>query len=120
MPVAVREWDKSVLSHSVAASFGRGEVQIWSATIPRDGAELIELSRNLSPDERERAERFQADEPRRKFVLGRAVMRQLLGACLNRAPLSLVFGYEPRGKLFLSSSTSGGDLRLNLLHSGRL
>ena len=89
MPVPLREWDNSVLSRRVAASVGRGEVQVWSATIPRDKAQLIELARNLSPDEHQRAERFQADEPRRQFVLGRAVMRQLLGACLNTTPSAL-------------------------------
>src|SRR5438309_580344 len=120
MPVAVREWDNSVLAHRVAASLGRGEVQVWSATIPRDEAELLELAGHLSPDEHGRAEQFQADEPRRQFVLGRAVMRQLLGACLNTAPSALVFGYGPRGKPFLNPSTSGGDVRFNLSHSGRL
>lgn len=120
MPVPLSEWDNSVLSHRVAASLGMGEVQVWSATMPRDEAKLIELTRNLSASEQERAERFQADEARHEFVLGRAVMRQLLGACLNTAPSALVIGYGPRGKPFLNPSTSGGDLRFNLSHSGRL
>ena len=120
MPVQFREWDNSVLSHRAAASLGRREVQVWSATQPRDETELIELARNLSPDEHGRAERFLADEPRRRFVFGLSVMRQLLGACLNTVPSAVVFGYGPRGKPFLNPPISGGDLRFNLSHSGQL
>jgi 4'-phosphopantetheinyl transferase len=120
MPVLLRDWDNSVLSHRVAASLGQGEVQVWSASMPHTKAELVELARDFSPDEHQRAERFQADEPRRQFMLGRAVMRQVLGACLNTTPSALVFSYGPRGKPFLNSPSPDGDLRFNLSHSGRL
>jgi len=120
MQISFHEWEDSPPTHRVAASLGRSEVQVWSATQPHDETELIELARDLSPDEHERAERFLADEPRRRFVFGRSVMRQLLGACLNIVPSAVVFGYGPRGKPFLNPPVSGGDLRFNLSHSGRL
>ena len=120
MQISFHEWEDSPLTHRAAASLGRREVQVWSATQPRDETELIELARNLSPEEHGRAERFRVSEPRRQFVFGRALLRQLLGACLNVEPVTLTFGYHPRGKPFLAQSALNSDLRFNLSHSGRL
>src|SRR6266550_7104281 len=41
-----------------------------------------------------------------------------LGACLNVEPVTLAFGYHPRGKPFLAQSAFNSDLRFNLSHSG--
>jgi 4'-phosphopantetheinyl transferase len=120
MPVRLCNWDNSAPSHRAVASLDPDEVQVWSATLPRDELELIELSHILSPDEQERARRFQVVEARHQFVFGRAVLRQIIGACLNTAPSTVVFGHGPQGKPCLSASTSVGDLRFNLSHSGRL
>lgn len=120
MRVEFREWDNSVSSQRTAASLGPDEVQVWTAILCRDQVELIELSRNLSSDEHKRAERFLVEEPRRQFIFGRALLRQLLGACLNTAPSALSFYYRPRGKPVLEQSASCGDLSFNLSHSGQL
>lgn len=88
--------------------------------MPPDEADLTAFTRTLSPAERVRAERFRVPEPRRQFVFGRAVLRQLLGACLNVEPAAMAFGSEPRGKPFLEQSALDGDLRFNLSHSGSL
>lgn len=120
MQVSIREWEDSVLSRGAAASLGSDEVQVWIATPPPDEAGFTALARTLSPDERERAVRFSVSEPRRQFVFGRAVLRQLLGACLDVEPATLALGYQPRGKPFLDQPSSRGDFRFNLSHSGRL
>ncbi|MBC8113051.1 MAG: 4'-phosphopantetheinyl transferase superfamily protein [Candidatus Saccharimonas sp.] len=52
----------------------------------------------LSPDELIRADRYKFDEPRRRFIVCRAALRQLLGSCLDCGPESLKFVYGPHGK----------------------
>jgi len=120
MQISFREWDGSTLARRAAASLGGDEVQVWLATAPPDEAGLAALARTFSADEVERAERFRADEPRCQFVFGRAVLRQLLGACLNVQPAALAFGHQPHGKPFLLQSAPAGGLRFNLSHSGRM
>jgi 4'-phosphopantetheinyl transferase len=120
MQISFREWEDSARSRRAAASLGTDEIQVWIATTPPDQAGLTALLSLLSSDERQRAGRFRVSEPRRQFVSGRARLRQLLGACLNVEPATLVFGYQPRGKPFLSQSALDGDLRFNLSHSGRM
>lgn len=75
------------------------------------------LFRVLSPDERERTGRFATDELRRRFVTGRAVLRQVVGECLGCDGASLVFRYGPKGKPELDGP-HGGGLHFNLSHSG--
>ena len=118
MQILFREWDGSALARRAAASLGSDEVQVWLATAPPDEAGLTTFARVLDPDERERAEQFSVSEPRRRFVFGRAALRQLLGACLNVGPATLAFGRQPRGKPFLTRPALAGDLRFNLSHSG--
>lgn len=120
MKISFREWEDSACSRRAAASLGTDEIQVWMATAPQDEAGLKVLGRTFSPDERERTERFSVSEPRCQFVFGRALLRQLLGACLNVEPAALAFGYQPRGKPFLTQSALDGDLRFNLSHSGRM
>lgn len=120
MQISFREWDNSARARQVAASLGSDEVQVWTAAAPTVEADLTELTRLLSPDERQRAERFSVSEPCRQFVFGRALLRQLLGACLQVEPATLAFGYHPHGKPFLSQSNLAGNLRFNLSHAGRL
>jgi 4'-phosphopantetheinyl transferase len=117
MQISFREWDNSALARRSAASLGGDEVQVWLATMPADEAGLNALALTLNPDECERAERFRVSEPRRQFVFGRGVLRQLLGACLNIDPVALVICCQPHGKPFLDVA---GDLRFNLSHSGRM
>lgn len=117
--IAFCEWEDSARARSAAAALGSDQVQVWTAAVPA-GEKLTALTRMLSPSERERAERFRMPEPRRQFVFGRALLRQLLGACLNVDPATLAFGSEPRGKPFLEQSASDGDLRFNLSHSRSL
>ena len=118
MQILFRNWDGSARARRAAAALGSDEVQVWLATATPDEADLTTLVRVLNPDERRRAEQFSVGEPRRQFVFGRAVLRQLLGACLNVEPATLAFGRQPRGKPFLTRPALAGDLRFNLSHSG--
>ena len=120
MQISFREWEDSACSRRAAASLGRDEAQVWVATLPANETSVTALAGQLSPEERDRAGRFRVSEPRRQFVFGRTLLRQLLGACLKVEPATLEFGYQPRGKPFLLQSGLAGELRFNLAHSGRI
>jgi len=94
MPIRLREWDNSALQHRTVASLGWGEVQLWFASVPYDEAELNQRAHSLSADERERMQRFQHHEVRGHFIIGRDLLRQLLGAYLNATPSAPMLGFN--------------------------
>lgn len=69
----------------------------------------------LSEAERERATRFAFGRDARRFIVGRARLRQLLGARLGVRPESVELVYGARGKPALASS-GWNSLRFNLSH----
>jgi 4'-phosphopantetheinyl transferase len=94
------------------------EVLISIAPVPPDKEVLETMWSQLSLDERERAYRFLVQGARDQFITGRAVLRQLLGACLKVDAAALTFGYAPGGKPLLASQPAAADLRFNISHSG--
>ena len=118
MRITFFEWDGTSPTQHLAAALGSDEVQVWTARMPKDDTASAKLAAVISPDERERAERFLVSEPRREFIFARAALRHLLGACLQIAPASLVFGQQSQGKPFLLQPNAGHDVAFNLSHSG--
>src|SRR5688572_7076350 len=94
------------------------EAHVWA--VPVDSAPLAQTWSILSQDERERAERFRLDEPRRQFVGSRAALRMLLGKYLGIPPTEIDFAYDAGGKPRLHDETKLDGLRFNLAHSGDL
>jgi 4'-phosphopantetheinyl transferase len=72
----------------------------------------------LSKVERERASRFAFERDRRRFVIARARLRQLLGVRLGIAPDAVQLVYGLRGKPALAATFAGSGLRFNLSRSG--
>ena len=70
----------------------------------------------LSTDETLRANRFVFDRDRRRFIRGRAFLRQQLGQALGVAPGSIHFAAATGGKPFVV----GAPLRFNLSYSANL
>ena len=68
----------------------------------------------LSPDELVRADRYKFDEPRRRFIVCRAVLRRLLGSSLAREAESLKFVYGPHGKPMLVTGRAAGETKAPL------
>ena len=95
-----------------------GTVDVWSASLEPPAPLDAHLPGYLSPDERERAERFVFARDRDRFVAGRAFLRLLLAQYLGCEPRALRFRYGPHGKPALADERS--DLRFNLAHSGTL
>jgi 4'-phosphopantetheinyl transferase len=70
----------------------------------------------LDEAERARAHRFRFDIHRDRFVVGRAMVRRLLGAYLEHDPASLVVRATAAGKPYLDGA--GTDVRFNLSNAG--
>jgi 4'-phosphopantetheinyl transferase len=68
---------------------------------------------SLSRDERDRAQRFRTERDRRRYIVRRGLLRELLSPYLDRPPERIRFASSPEGK----PSLKGDDLRFNLAHS---
>ena len=72
----------------------------------------------LTDGEKERAAQFFHDRDRRRYIVSRASLRQLLAARLGTVPQLVKLTTGKRGKPALAPGFSGPDLRFNLAHSG--
>lgn len=73
--------------------------------------------RVLSDDERKRADTFARDDPRRRFILARSQLRQLLGESLGVSADEVEFRYGSAGKPVLANDPA---VHFNLAHSADL
>jgi 4'-phosphopantetheinyl transferase len=75
-----------------------GEVHVWSAWLDQPEARVRQLAPLLSDDESRRAARLRFERHRRRFVVGRALLRLLLGRYLGLAPERLRLRGGPSGQ----------------------
>jgi 4'-phosphopantetheinyl transferase len=92
------------------------EVHVWRATLAWPDAAARRLEQCLSADERDKMQRFRFEKDRRRYLIGRGVLRTLLGRYLDLAPQDLRFETAAAGKPHLASGQ--GQLQFNLAHSG--
>ena len=96
------------------------KVHIWYANLDLSVQETEELNRILSPDEKEKANRFRFEEHRRRFIVARGSLRQLLANYLDISPENIQFEYSDRGKPILSNSYNQNTIQFNVSHSHNL
>jgi 4'-phosphopantetheinyl transferase len=99
------------------AHFAEGAIDIVVTQLDLRPAAVRALAVWLSDAERIRASRFAFDRDRRRFVVTRARLRQLLGVRLDVRPQSVELMYGERGKPALARGYAGSDLRFNVSHS---
>ena len=90
------------------------EVQVWRANLDQTPAQVQSFFDDLAAEEQARAERFHFARDREHFIVGRGVLRAILGRTLNRAPGCLRFCYGAHGKPALADEDA---IRFNLSHS---
>jgi 4'-phosphopantetheinyl transferase len=95
------------------------DVHVRWATLSVPDEELGAMKTLLSPDEHRRAERYLIPSVRRRFVVGRAILRTLLGGYLGVEARDVELEYGPAGKPQLAARLAS-DLRFNLAHSRHL
>src|SRR5262245_30573917 len=83
-----------------------GEVHVWRATLQSPVDSTGGLQHSLSSDERERLERFCFERDRRRYLIGRGLLRTLLGCYLDMAPDQVRFDYTSLGKPHLASCSA--------------
>lgn len=105
-----------VVSTSAWPRLQPGEIHVWQASLDEIDAEGDQPV--LSSDERERASRFRFERDRRRFIVGRARLRMILGAYLQCDPGELAFAMGRQGKPRLIAPPVGeASLHFNLSHS---
>lgn len=97
-----------------------GEVHIWRASLEQPAEYVCQLAQTLSSEEVVRAERFYFERDRRRFIVGRGVLRAILSQYLGADQSHLQFSYGQRGKPRLAAEFDGDTLRFNLAHSHEL
>lgn len=90
------------------------DTHVWRYWLAQPTALLQTLSEYLSPDERQRAERFRFQRDCQRFVVGRGWLRTLLARYLDIEPISIQFEYLPHGKPVLVNDPT---IQFNLSHS---
>jgi 4'-phosphopantetheinyl transferase len=93
------------------------EVHVWRSELDLSEAELRKLAKTLALDEQARAARFRFPRDRRRFIVARGVLREILARYFDRDPAKLQFCYAPFGKPALTSNSGGDGLRFNVSHS---
>jgi len=92
-------------------------IHIWQASLNQPTERWQAMVDLLSQDETKRAAAFIFERDRRKFIVARAVLRQLLGHYLNINPLEVNFTYADKGKPSLANAPT---LQFNVSHSHEL
>lgn len=116
MSSSQRAWDPE----PALPSLGDDAVHVWRVWLDQPDPVVAGLSDTLSPDERRRAHRFRFARHGRHYIVGRGVLRAVLGHYLALPPGELGFTYGPAGKPALDALNDGGELQFNLSHSNEL
>jgi 4'-phosphopantetheinyl transferase len=103
----------------------RGVAELWLAALDEQPADVVKyLQTFVSADEVARASRFYFERDRRRFIVGRAILRILLARYVGRSPRQIAFAYGPNGKPALASpdAPAGTDASIyfNVTHSDGL
>jgi 4'-phosphopantetheinyl transferase len=96
------------------------EVHVWLTRVGWSSRHVRALADVLSLDERQKAKGFRFQADRERHVIGRGVLRVVLGRILDTGPDSLSFHYNDFGKPHLPDAQNGLCLQFNVSHSGDL
>ena|ERR1700680_2528343 len=99
-------------------SLDGSQIQVWAVQLEASEHRFSQCVSWLSSDETARAARFHFEEHRRAFILGRGVLRTLLGGLLEMPPGQIQFSYGPKGKPALQDPIHA--LRFNTSNCGNL
>ena len=89
--------------------------------LDRPSQNWMPLEKHLTDDERIRAARFRFEDPRRRFIICRSTLRQLLGHCCGIEPQSVPLTYNNHGKPELALPTDDPQVpkvEFSVSHSG--
>jgi 4'-phosphopantetheinyl transferase len=115
LPSRARAWSSPPDQLALEAS----DVHVWLVSLNQPVAIVNGLLQLVSPDEQAKADRFQFEIDRRRFIVARGCLRTILAGYLGIAPAAIQFSYGNHGKPKLATQTaSASQLKFNLAHSG--
>ena len=96
------------------------EIHVWRVFLDEEEGLLDHCQALLSSGEQARANRFLVRPERNRFVITRAILRELLAAYLGCSPAALEFEYNTHGKPLLHRKFLKRSVQFNVSHSGGL
>lgn len=93
------------------------ETHVWRASLAAPAADVEALAGTLSADEQARAQRLCFGRDQRRFVVGRGLLRTILGRYVHVDPAVLRFCYGSNGKPALAAMPDGKQWQFNVSHS---
>lgn len=99
-----------------ATSFASNAMEIVIARLDMRPEAVRALAQWLSAEERRRADRYDFDRDRRRFIVARARLRQLLALRLMTRPEAVELVYGGHGKPALAQRSNDTDWRFNVSH----
>jgi 4'-phosphopantetheinyl transferase len=93
------------------------EVHVWRSHIDSSLEESSTMELTLSEDEARRAGRFRGQQKQWEFILGRGLLRLLLGSYIGCDPKDLQFTAGPYGKPGLAAGFTSIPIQFNVSHS---
>jgi 4'-phosphopantetheinyl transferase len=105
---------------SGACELALDTVHVWRIALEAPAGQARDVSHLLTPAEQERASRFRFEEDRRRFQIGRAATRRILGVYLGLPPGNVGIDLNPFGKPQLDAATVPLErqVHFNISHSG--
>lgn len=113
-PTPEHEWPAEAESRILLAP---DEVHVWRASLSQGKLAVRASLDILSHAERQRADKFYFERDREHFIVGRGVLRKILGRYLEVSPERISFAYNRYGKPALSAEAGDQQLRFNVSHS---
>lgn len=96
------------------------EIHIWNAALDQPASQIQRLIQTLSIDERVRAKRLRFEADRKRFIVGRGILRNILCGYLSIEPSRLRLNYGNHGKPAIVDNQGREMIQFNLSHSGGL
>ena len=92
-----------------------GDVHVWRVPLDLPEADVAALAARVAPDEAAWAAEQRLESVRRRVLVTRAALREILAGYAGCAPTVLRFAVEPSGRPRLAAPPA--DLRFNLSHT---
>lgn len=103
-----------------ALTLHKDEIHVWRVHLDQPPDTFQYLARTLSQDEQIRAKNYCFERDRKRFIVGRGMLRLILSSYLQTDPIAVRFRYGDHGKPMLDDVFNADGLHFNLSHSEEL
>ena len=97
------------------------QIHLWAVDLDVAESSVSRLRQILATEELAKSDRFVFERDRKRYIVCRGVLRQLIGTYLDIAPQQVIFSYGKHGKPYLCQTINyANDLKFNISHSENL